>query len=52
MEKGSGGFMGCLVRRKKVDVANNNKADGFQLAKRLSVIDLIAIGNLFDFCCV
>ncbi|PWA87941.1 high affinity cationic amino acid transporter [Artemisia annua] len=45
MEKVSGGFMECLVRRKKVDASSvANKADGFQLAKRLSVIDLIAIG--------
>ncbi|GJX05481.1 cationic amino acid transporter 2, vacuolar-like protein isoform X2, partial [Tanacetum coccineum] len=37
--------MECLVRRKKVDASSvANKADGFQLAKRLSVIDLIAIG--------
>ena len=54
MEKVSGGFMGCLVRRKKVDASSvANKADGFQLAKRLSVIDLIAIGKFFHcFCCV
>ncbi|KAI3823399.1 hypothetical protein L1987_04834 [Smallanthus sonchifolius] len=38
-----GGFMGCLVRRKQVD-PTVAKAEGFQLAKRLSVIDLIAIG--------
>ncbi|KAK1434973.1 hypothetical protein QVD17_00728 [Tagetes erecta] len=38
-----GGFMGCLVRRKQVD-PTLAKADGFQLAKRLSVVDLIAIG--------
>ncbi|XP_076953785.1 cationic amino acid transporter 4, vacuolar-like [Bidens hawaiensis] len=38
-----GGFIGCLVRRKQVD-PTVAKAEGFQLAKRLSVIDLIAIG--------
>ncbi|KAI7725788.1 hypothetical protein M8C21_013959, partial [Ambrosia artemisiifolia] len=37
------GFVGCLVRRKQVD-PTVAKAEGFQLAKRLSVIDLIAIG--------
>ncbi|MFS7915233.1 hypothetical protein Hanom_Chr02g00162861 [Helianthus anomalus] len=40
------GFVGCLVRRKQVD-PTVAKAEGFQLAKRLSVIDLIAIGKLF-----
>ncbi|XP_024984797.1 cationic amino acid transporter 4, vacuolar-like isoform X1 [Cynara cardunculus var. scolymus] len=38
-----GGFVGCLVRRKQVD-SNVARAEGFQLAKRLSVFDLIAIG--------
>ncbi|KAK9072740.1 hypothetical protein SSX86_009175 [Deinandra increscens subsp. villosa] len=38
-----GGFLGCLVRRKQVD-RTVAKTEGFQLAKRLSVIDLIAIG--------
>ncbi|KAL7594867.1 cationic amino acid transporter 2, vacuolar isoform X1 [Lactuca sativa] len=38
-----GGFVGCLVRRKQVD-ASVARAEGFQLAKRLSVFDLIAIG--------
>ncbi|KAL8255759.1 hypothetical protein R6Q59_030826 [Mikania micrantha] len=37
------GFTECLVRRKQVD-PTVAKAEGFQLAKRLSVIDLIAIG--------
>ncbi|KAL4591915.1 hypothetical protein LXL04_004890 [Taraxacum kok-saghyz] len=37
------GFVGCLVRRKQVD-ATVARAEGFQLAKRLSVFDLIAIG--------
>lgn len=38
-----GGFVGCLIRRKQVDPAVA-RAQGFQLAKRLSAIDLIAIG--------
>ncbi|XP_071696693.1 cationic amino acid transporter 2, vacuolar-like isoform X2 [Rutidosis leptorrhynchoides] len=38
-----GGFIGCLVRRKQVD-SSVAKSDDFQLAKRLSVFDLIAIG--------
>lgn len=38
-----GGFVGCLVRRKQVD-ASGARAEGFQLATRLSVFDLIAIG--------
>nr|XP_043608302.1 cationic amino acid transporter 2, vacuolar-like isoform X2 [Erigeron canadensis] len=39
-----GGFTRCLIRRKPVDTSPVAKAGGFQLAKRLSVFDLIAIG--------
>ncbi|MFS7915232.1 hypothetical protein Hanom_Chr02g00162851 [Helianthus anomalus] len=48
------GFVGCLVRRKQVD-PTVAKAEGFQLAKRLSVIDLIAIDcyiNVYMWLCM
>lgn len=49
MENGghkSSGAFGCLVRRKRVDAARQRLA-AQQLARKLSLFDLIAIGNSY-----
>lgn len=47
-KKGSWGIKG-LMRRKQVDSARKDVDGGHQLAKELSVLHLVAIGNPFLF---
>lgn len=46
--RGSWGF-GSLIRRKQVDSAHASRRGHTQLARKLSAVDLIAIGNSIDF---
>jgi hypothetical protein len=40
---------GCLIRRKQVDSAHVRREGHTQLARKLSAVDLIAIGNSIEF---
>lgn len=44
-KEGLWGF-GCLMRKKRVDSART-RCQGQQLAKRLSAVDLVAIGKIY-----
>ena len=45
MERGGGGGLRSLMRRKPVD-SDRVRAEGQQLAKELNVLELIAIGKI------
>lgn len=50
VELGAGWGVGCLTRRKQVDSIRSKPEGAQQLAKELSVVQLIAIGNLHFLC--